>query len=539
VALDAGIDAIAHDTLMQLWPASAVPKTRDWLIKNLSEGTAKHVAAGLRLRPQETLQAAVSFDFEDVKVRYLKGLPPVEGATGYASISDNAFHLSLTRGRISAPKGGALDAAGSSMVIADLASKPAVGAFDVQLDGPLRAALHVMDLEPLAFLSKSDISPDVATGRAKVQTALRVPLKQKVLLSDVGYEVRAQVRDVASDTLVAGRALRSPRMDVAAGDGRLSIAGKGTLDAIPMDVVWSRAIGENSNPASKVEGSIELSTRTLDAFNVGLPKGSVSGRGTAQIDIDLLRGQPPEMALRSDLRGIGLSIPAVGWSKPRNASGDLRVGLTLGPSPKVRGVSLKTAGLEAQGDVILRPGGGLERATFTPLRVAGRLNSRVDVIGRGNGPAQIKITGGTIDIRQFGVAAGGGGSGSGGGGGGNSAPLELALDRLVVTDTVNLDNFKGKFRGGRGLDGTFTASLNGSAPISGTVVPTPRGPAVRIRSDNGGRVIAASGIFRNAKGGDMSLVLQPNGKPGQFDGQLTITNARVKNAPALADLLTR
>jgi hypothetical protein len=101
-----------------------------------------------------------------------------------------------------------------------------------------------------------------------------------------------------------------------------------------------------------------------------------------------------------------------------------------------------------------------------------------------------------------------------------------------------MDQFRGSFRNDKGMDGTFKAKLNGKAAITGTVIPTGKGPAVRILSDNGGRVISASGIFENVNGGDMTLTLQPNGKPGQFDGALKIKNTRVKKAPALADLLS-
>jgi len=98
----------------------------------------------------------------------------------------------------------------------------------------------------------------------------------------------------------------------------------------------------------------------------------------------------------------------------------------------VRALDIAGAGLEASGTVTLRPGGGLERAVFDPLQVNGRLNSRVEVLGRGRGvPVQLQVRGGTIDIRQFGV-----GSGQGAGQGG--PPLDLALDSLIVTDDIRI-----------------------------------------------------------------------------------------------------
>ncbi|WP_281858672.1 DUF3971 domain-containing protein [Litoreibacter halocynthiae] len=532
VSLNAGIDEIDHVRLMALWPENAVDKTREWLIENIQGGRVKHAHAALRVVPEEPVKAAVSFDFEEAKVSYLKTLPPIERAHGFASISGNSFNLRVTEGLITAPSGGALQAGGSVMQIPDMTAKPAVAVFDLTLDGPLPAALYLLDMEPFEFLSKSDLSPEVATGSAVVSTRLTVPLEPKVEVEDVGYVVSAKVSDVVSENLIKGRVLRSDRMNVSAGDGALSIEGKGTIDGIPMEVVWSREIGKGTGNTSKVDGNIELSPRMLEAFNVGLPKGSVSGKGTAKMEIQLAKGAAPQAKLTSDLRGVGLSIPALGWAKSRASKGFLSLDLTMGDTPKVNDVRIQVSGLDARGAVSLKPnGGGLDKAVFTPLKVAGRLNSQVEIVGRGaNRQPLVVIKGGTIDIRKFGVTTGGSSAGG--------PPLEFALDRLVVTDTIAMDQFRGSFRNDRGIDGTFKANLNGKAAISGTVIPTGKGPAVRIISDNGGRVISATGILQNVNGGEMSLTLQPNGKPGQFDGALKITNTRVKKAPALADLLS-
>ncbi|SFR48136.1 AsmA-like C-terminal region-containing protein [Litoreibacter janthinus] len=531
VSLDAGIETIDYVRVMALWPETAAEQTRQWLIDNIQEGRLEHAHAALRVVPEKPIQAAVSFDFADAKVRFLKTLPPVEQARGYASITGNAFNLSLREGRVTAPLGGAIEAGGSVMQIPDMSAKPSVATFDLTLDGPLAATLSLLDEEPFEFLAKSGLTPDIATGAAKISTRLTVPLTKYVDVKDVGYVVSAEVRDVKSDTLIKGRSLQSDLMEVLAGDGELSIAGKGTIDGVPIDVVWSRDIGEGTGRTSLVEGTIELSPRMLETFNVGLPKGSVSGSGRAKMAVRLVKGQVPDVTLSSDLAGVGLAIPSLGWAKPQGAKGSLALDLTLGDTPNVKDVRVNVSGLDARGTVSLKPnGGGLDKAVFSPLKVAGRLNSQVEIIGRGaNRQPQVVIKGGTIDIRKFGVTTGGRSTGG--------PPLELALDRLVVTDSISMDQFRGSFRNDKGIDGTFKASLNGKAPISGTVVPTAQGPAVRIQSSNGGNVISATGIFRNANGGDMSLTLQPNGKPGQFEGSLTVTNTRVKKAPALADLL--
>jgi hypothetical protein len=532
-ALDANIGSITQDRLLALWPVSAVDKTRGWLTSNIRAGQLKNAAAALRLEPGAPLNSSVTFDFEDAEVRYMKTLPVIQGGRGYVSILKNQFVLALHDGKVTAPKGGDLSAAGSVMKIEDVSKAPALADIEIKARGPLRAALSLLDEEPFQFLSKSDLGTDIATGRAEISAQLTLPLIEKMELDDIGYQVRANLLDLRSEKLVEGRALSSDLMRLRAGGGELSIAGKSEIDGVPLDITWARPIGPESGTASKVSGQIELSPRMLQAFNINLPDGSVTGQGWADIDIALEKGVAPDATIRSNLEGVGLKIAALDWSKPQGTTGDLRARIRLGERPEVNSITLSAAGLDATGSVSIKSEGGLDRAIFAPLKVGNRLNSRVEVVGRGAGQqVQILIRGGTIDIRKFGVTDGGGS------GRGSGPPLDLALDRLIITDGISLSKFKGQFKNERGLDGVFQGNVNGQVGVNGVVVPTANGPAFRITSKNGGAVLKASGILKTANGGAMTLTMQPNGKPGQLDGTLKITNARVKKAPALADLLS-
>jgi hypothetical protein len=88
-----------------------------------------------------------------------------------------------------------------------------------------------------------------------------------------------------------------------------------------------------------------------------------------------------------------------------------------------------------------------------------------------------------------------------------------------------------------GLSGQFTGNINGASPIQGTLVTTDSGIAVRIRSTDGGAALRAAGVFTNGYGGEMDLILQPTGGRGAYSGRLTIQNPRLRNAPAMAELL--
>ncbi len=82
----------------------------------------------------------------------------------------------------------------------------------------------------------------------------------------------------------------------------------------------------------------------------------------------------------------------------------------LGTPPAIDRISLNAGGLRADGKVTLKPNGQLDRASFSRVRVGTWLDAPVDLIGRGAGatPA-VRVSGGTIDLRQTSLAGDGGG----------------------------------------------------------------------------------------------------------------------------------
>jgi hypothetical protein len=151
------------------------------------------------------------------------------------------------------------------------------------------------------------------------------------------------------------------------------------------------------------------------------------------------------------------------------------------------------------------------------------------LLGRGAGrPVQLQIAGGTLDLRAANFDAGGDGEGP---------PLDLALDRLQITDSIAIENFRGMFTSPAGLQGQFQGDVNGATAVRGTVVPVNGRSAVRIVSDDAGGLFRAAGLLRNAYGGEVQLTLIPAGAEGSYDGTLVGTALRIRDAPALASLL--
>ncbi|MCU0900190.1 MAG: DUF3971 domain-containing protein [Cypionkella sp.] len=534
VALDLTLDAIAHDRLLQLWPKGVVPGTRNWVGQNVAKGLLTNVTAALRLTPGQEPRLALGYEFNDAEVRFLRTLPPIQNGRGRSSIAGRAYTIVLDSGTVQAPLGGAIDAAGSVFSVPDITARPARAEIRLRTESALTAALSLLDLPPFGFLTKAGRSADLGDGRAVLDTRLSLPLVRRVELKDVTYAVSGQILGFTSSALVPGRTIRAEGLTLTADPGGLRIEGPGRIGEVPFDVAYTQGFTPDQAGKSRVTGSVTLSPQTVAEFGLGLPAGMVSGEGRAEVQIDLARGAPGVLRLSSDLAGIGLSLPPVGWRKTAAEAGALEVEAQLGTPPQITRLVLRGGGMQASGAITLGPGGGLAEARFDEVRLNGWLTGSVTLTGRGAGRApDIAVTGGTIDLRRFDAPPAGTRDAAQAQG-----ALRLSLDRLVVSEGITLNGFRGSFAQRGGLNGTFRASVNGAAPVSGTVVPSRFGPAVRVQSDDAGAALRAAGVFASARGGALDLRLTPRAQDGVFDGRAEIRRLRVRGANVLAELLS-
>jgi hypothetical protein len=534
LAVDGEMDGLSPARLLELWPRGVKPKTRGWIEENVREAELNNIQLAVRSLPKSRPDLFLSFDYEGLETRFIKEVPPIRAASGHASLYDNRFVIMADSGFVQAAEGGRIDISGTSFEVPNVAIKRGPARARLSLDSTVTAALSLLNEEPFGFLDKAGRPVALADGRAVLEGRLDFLLKPGLQPDEVAFDVGGTLRDVRSEVLVPGRVLAAAQLDVRAQNSSLTVGGQGRLGQVPVNGTYKAALGEDAGGQARIEGWVELSERFADEFNIGLPPGSLSGAGRADVAIDFAKGEPGRFALTSDLAGVGLTLRQLDWSLPRSLKGDLEVSGNLGTPPELTRVALDAAGLTAQGRVTLRPDGQLERARFDTVRVGTWLDAPVDLIGRGAGvtPA-VQVRGGSVDLRQTSLS----GDGTGEGPRRKGGPVALSLDRLQISDGIALTEFRAELDMRNGADGNFFGKVNGGATVRGRVVPQRGRSAFRIQSDNAGGVLGSAGLLRQAREGTLDLVLAPAEAAGTYDGQLTATNLRLKDAPALAALL--
>ena len=534
VAVDASLDQIPHDQLLALWPPQVVPKTRDWVAANVQEGLLSNLHAGFRSLPGREPHFALGYDYSGADVRFLKTLPPIQNGRGYSVVEGKSYSMMIEEGAVIATSGGALDVAGTVFAVPDVTQKPARARIGVKAAGTVSAALSLLDQPPFEFMTKAKLPTDLGEGRAEVVGQIDMPLKKGVKIQDVDFDVTGNILGFTSDIVVPDRMLRADRLTVTVTPKGMDIAGRGVLQAVPFEGRFTKEFTPEAKGKSAVTGTAELGPSAASKLGITLPDGLISGRGKANFTVALQQGQPPKLTLRSNLAGVGMAIPALGWAKSAAATGDLAMDITLGKPASVDSLRLDANGLRASGQISLSPSGGLNVARLSSVRLGKWLDAAVELTGRGKGqPPYIALTSGSLDLR--GLPARGGGTANTAASG---PAMGIALDRLTITDGLALTAFRSTLTPvAGGVSGDFTGRVNGQTPIKGGLAPGPKGTAVRIRSNDAGAVFSAAKVFPNAQGGTMDLILQPTGAPGSYDGTLTMREIRIRKAPALAELI--
>ena len=98
-SVDLGLNEIAHDRLLALWPVTLLPNTRGWVGRNVLKGALFDVQAALRITPGAEPRLHLGYSFAGADVRFLTTLPPINAGYGYATIDGQAYTMVMSTAR--------------------------------------------------------------------------------------------------------------------------------------------------------------------------------------------------------------------------------------------------------------------------------------------------------------------------------------------------------------------------------------------------------------------------------------------------------
>lgn len=544
---------VPYDALADLWPPFLDPETRRWVIDHLSAGRMTDVrlsvdippdvlAAALRGVPLPASAYLLEFGMDDVVFRYLGDMPPISGARGKAALTPQSFELRMDPGSVVQLGSGETVTVGNGHFrVPDVRAKPSTGHVSLDLAGSASAVLRLFDHHPIEIAKGRGFDPSAFSGDAELNINLAIPMLREVHLSDVDLRVDGRIANLSASGFHAGRSISDAEVTVSVVDGRILIVGQGLVDGVPAEIAVDESLdGSGAGGGQSVTMSLDDSARRH--LGIGLD-GILTGPVTATVADLQASAAGTSQRIEADLTAARIDFPLLGIEKPAGAAATARFLLKQdGDSVRLSELSVESDAIQIAGEVEFDKSGGLVRLELPTVRTA--YGTDVSVTGRSEGGADVfELRGKAIDfrpsLRGLSSLAGPAGATAPASDGGGRTQVEFAVDALIGLNGERLSDVRGTVT--RRGESPSRIALNGrtssGSPVALRFVDESSNGEVAADTEDGGRLLAWSGLYENMRGGRLSLAASRRARGEPLTGRLVITGFAVADDPSLARLI--
>ncbi len=540
ITADAVLRGFTVADIKRLWPPTISVNARTWVNKNLHKGrmpearfSLKAQSAGKGIGDLKVGSLSGSFDFSDMSVTYLRGLPPFRGIAGTTRVSLDRLDFDIFKGRVVG-----LQLGQGTVSLRDLDTDNDENiTVDAVLRGPLRDVLSILNRPRLSLLGKLGFSPGNTGGRAAVRLVIRLPLIDDVTFEQVQLQAAATLRDVSIPKVIGTLAIKGGNASLQLDNHGMKVKGAMLLSGAPANLVWVENFDDQVTFRSRyeVKGTFDAATRSKVGLELGEYLQGPVDVDLTYVDYDRKRG---DLSLAVDFRKSALTISGLHWNKPKGADGTGRFALELGDGliKRARDFTIVTGDFRANGVARFAADGKSLRQIRLARMVFGKTDSAAIVTMRDDGGYDINLDGRSFDATPYMEV----------GNQGRQLPpmrLSFTLDRMWFSKDGYFSKVKGGFlrQGGKWHSITFdgTAGKKG-APFTFRLAPGGKGRRLSITSLDAGATLRVFGITENISGGRMRVSgeYDDSAKDASLKGHASVRSYRLLKAPLMAEVLT-
>ena len=522
VSLETRSGSADLEEVFYFWPKKHKPKVRKWVEDHFENSKLSDISMQTELESGLAPKISWSFAFFETSFTPLKGFPLVEQASGHFVSKDYATSIILEEGVIFDDIGKAIDIGGSSFFIKDSRIKPSPAKILISADGALSSMSKVLNQNPLKLLDK--VQQPVNFGDAQVSGTARVEilLKSNLTSDEILYEVNGTAEKFSSNLINSEFDISDGTLDFFANKKGLEIEGNVKVNNLPVQAKFSGSMAKGE--AKFLEIDLNLSEQALELLPVDMPEIKISGYAPAKIFLKFQESNKVEFELTSDLKGVELSYLPIGWIKDINSEADLNVSGALGDGFVLDDISLNSSELVLVASALRNKD---ESFVLNFEKLALRDVFDLQLVIKKDG--SLDIIGGQLNMQEFLKLPLVKKSSK------KSSPITIYLDELKLYEKQIVTRFTAALE--TSGKGKFSGSLNDLASFNGNIDRIDAGYSIVANSNNAGSFIRALGAAKAADGGSAQLNLrQLKDTPG-LKGNLKIKNIRLRNMPALLELL--
>ncbi len=549
---------LTMDGIQRYWPKAVAPGGLKWCARHLSLGIVTmdvELALANAGNGVDLSRLSAALTGEGARIDYLPGLPPIDNARARGTLDLERLALVIEGGNA-----GDLVVRGGTVVLADFNKAVETIAIDLEIAGPLAEAIDVISREPLALTKGLDLDTSMISGRTAVRLQMGFPLREELPIEDVRMLVTADIRNAAIVPGLFNIPVRDGDLDLRVTNQGLRLGGTAELAGIRGRVLWEEDFRDRAAVPSRITFTTKNApVRRIDEQLPGIDLGRFFKAGTVNGDVEFFRRAtlPYQLFVKLDLSNSEVTVPHIGWIKPRGTRAVAEATVTLDDQgltgiPKL---SAYGGGLVFDGSVDFDGAGALRAITVEQL-IAGRTNVRATASHSITNRWDIEVTGSSLDLEPIrGMLERGERIGLEGSSDATAPPPvrggELTPSISFSSDVENV--WFGEDRSLHRVTATAVreaelwtlAQLDARFPEGGMMMATltvgaqPGQRSVRVHATDAGAALRALDLYDNMGGGRLHITgdIDDTKDNSPLQGQLEIRNFTISRAPVLARLL--
>jgi uncharacterized protein DUF3971/AsmA-like protein len=349
-AIEAQVASMPANDLARFWPLALAHNARTWVTANIRDGIVDETHLATKLRVAATDLNVIGIDafgggmrMHGLTVDYKHPLPPVLKVDGSATFDQTHMELFPTSGVLKRQR-----ITGGKIVITDLEKIDQY--IDIKLDvtGPLRDALEVIDAKPLQYAHEVGLDPATVDGMADGHLAFKFMLDHRTTMDDVELAVRAQIAGAAIRQVAFQQDLDQGDLQLRLDRGQMQVEGTARLGGVPAAIGWVQYFKARDGVRSRYTARGELDDAARRRFGFELPDNMVTGSVTADATLTSFANKRGDAVVALDLGKAALSVSDLNWSKPAGepATGRLALDLAGDHLSRVRDATIQGRGVD-------------------------------------------------------------------------------------------------------------------------------------------------------------------------------------------------
>lgn len=550
---------------LDYWPIARHPDGRErgaraWIDQHMVTGTTTNLSFRIDAAPSgmgaylnESIYE-LTFDFSGLDSKFIKTMPPIVGAAGSAALTQTGMTISVAEGQLLG-----MPIGGSEVRLSDIHVRDkGVGEFSIFARGDVKNMMRLIDHPPLLVAQKANLDIERLDGTATVKAIVRSPLIAKPPPGSTTYDVTAELANTSVKDLLGGEGLSEAQLSLRVSRDRLSAAGNGLLNGVPVALRWEEdfAAGRDDPSADTTLVVLRGDMDAKDTKALGVDIDDfLEGKAHAEASFQGRNFKFSHGTFTADASTAQLHLPQLAWSKPIGAPATINGGVVFSDDgTTVAPLLVNGEDIDLVASINFGPkASGIFDAEIQARQVgANQLIATLDQ--QAGKPMVIDVQAEVFDLSPFlrldenAVRAQDHGANIPVNKPATEFDLSLSADRILLENTEQWDDasLELEFRGGQPdmltLD-AFTGETKTPISISVRNDPDPADGTrpFSVRTDDGGRVLRGMGFFAHVQGGALTLDARTRGWGNEWhlDGKMNVSEATLVPKATLGEGITR